>query len=155
MLTVQRPLLRSVLQDMFDRIRAAMVFQNAFPSPFDSIKMITDNLIIAAESNSRATNIYNRLIIDGDYTTSMSRLVSLWILNMKLLTPMPICFQPCARIPLFRAEVKDRCVAIVQAKFLAIQEHLTVIRLVKKQLSNYNYSFPRSTVSVEIQVDPR
>lgn len=155
MLTVQRPLLRSVLQDTFDRIRAAMVFQNAFPSPFDSIKMITDNLIIAAESNSRATNIYNRLIIDGDYTTSMSRLVSLWILNTKLLTPMPICFQPRARIPLFRAEVKDRCVAIVQAEFLAIQEHLTVIRLVKKQLSNYNYSFPRSTVSVEIQVDPR
>ena len=76
MLTAQRPLMRAVFQDTFDRIRATMVFQNAFPAPFETIGIITDNLITAAEANPRATNIYNRLMIDGDYTTNMSRLVS-------------------------------------------------------------------------------
>lgn len=85
MLTVQRPLMRAVLQDTFERIRAAMVFKTAFPNVFETIDMITDNLIIAAEKNERATNIYNRLVIDGDYTTNMSRLVSLWIRKAMLM----------------------------------------------------------------------
>ncbi len=86
MLTVQRPLMRAVFQDSFDRIRATMVFQNAFPTPFEMVGMITDNLITAAEGNPRATNIYNRIMIDGDYTTEMSRLVSFYMSNTMLLT---------------------------------------------------------------------
>jgi hypothetical protein len=90
MLTVQRPIMRAVFQDTFERIRAAMVFGNAFPGVHGVIEMVTDNLIRAAESNDRATNIYNRLVLDGEYTTSMSRLVSLRILNtMMLLTSFP------------------------------------------------------------------
>jgi hypothetical protein len=76
LLTVQRPLMRVVFQDTFERIRAVMLFKNAFPNVYDAITMITDNLIRATESNDRATHIYNRLILDGDYTNNMSRLVS-------------------------------------------------------------------------------
>ena len=76
MLTVQRPLMHAVFQDTFDQTHATMIFQNAFPTPFEMIGIITDNLIIAAEGNPRAENIYNCLVIDGNYTTEMSHLVS-------------------------------------------------------------------------------
>jgi hypothetical protein len=98
-LTVQRPLMRAVFQDAFNRIRAAMVFRNAFPNVYETITMITDSLILAAESNPRANDIYNRLLIDGDYTTSMSRLVSVQISDTMLLTlslaPGPHSSFPC------------------------------------------------------------
>jgi len=93
MLTAQRPLMRAVFQDTFERIRAAMAFENAFPNIYETIETITDNLMLAAESNDRATNIYNRLVLDGDYTNNMSRLVSLEILNTLLLTSFSA---PCA-----------------------------------------------------------
>ena len=76
MLTVQRPLLKAVFQDAFERIHAAMVFHNAFPNAYETVEMITESLITAAELNERATNIHNRLVVDGDYSTTMTRLVS-------------------------------------------------------------------------------
>jgi hypothetical protein len=86
MLTVQPPLLRAVIQDAFDRIRAALLFTNAFPDVFDTAEMIRDSLVSSAESNDRATNIHSRLLGDVSYASSMSRLVSLSMWNTKLLT---------------------------------------------------------------------
>jgi len=126
MLTIQRPLMRAVFQEAFERIRGAMMFKNAFPGVYEAIEMITDNLILAAESIDRAASIHIRLLMDGDYTSNMSRI-------------------PRARIPIFRGEVKDRCVAIIQSEFLALRSKSSVIQLVEKQLSNYNYTFPRSS----------
>ena len=85
MLTLQRPVMRAVFQETFERIRAAMVFQNAFPNVYDTVEMISDTLIKAAESIDHATNIFNRLVMDSDYTTNMSRLVSVQSLNIMLL----------------------------------------------------------------------
>ncbi|KAN0116523.1 hypothetical protein V8E52_005904, partial [Russula decolorans] len=136
MLTVQRPLMRAVFQEAFERIRADMVFKNVFPNIYETIEMITDSLMKAAESNDRATNIYNRLTLDADYSNNMSRL-------------------PRARVPLFRGEVKDRCAAIIQAEFLAIQTGLSVIHLVNKELSNYNYTFPRLNNGNQLNFLPR
>lgn len=76
LLTLQRPVMRAVFHDTFERIRAAMMFQNAFPNVYDTIEFITDNIIRAAESVDQATNIFNRLVLDGEYTTRMTRLVS-------------------------------------------------------------------------------
>ncbi|KAN0125967.1 hypothetical protein V8E52_001174 [Russula decolorans] len=86
MLTVQRPLMRAVFQEAFERIRADM---------------------------------------------------------------------PRARVPLFRGEVKDRCAAIIQAEFLAIRTGLSVIHLVNKELSNYNYTFPRLNNGNQLNFLPR
>jgi hypothetical protein len=86
LLTSQRPLMRAVFQDTFERIRAAMVSKNAFPNTFEAMEMITECLVKAAEFNDRATNIHNRLLLDDDYSSSMSRLVSCWISNRTLLT---------------------------------------------------------------------
>ena len=86
MLTVQCPLMKAIFQDTFKRIHAAMVLQNSFPNAYETAEMITDSLITAAESNERATNIHNRLVIDGDYATAMTRLVSTRTSNIMLLT---------------------------------------------------------------------
>jgi hypothetical protein len=48
----------------------------------------------------------------------------------------------------------DCCVAIVQAEFLAIRSDLDIIQLADKQLSQYNYTFPKATnVSACFTVD--
>ncbi|KAN0123161.1 hypothetical protein V8E52_003114 [Russula decolorans] len=108
MLTVQRPLMRAVFQEAFERIRADMVFKNVFPNICETIEMITDSLM-----------------------------------------------KPRARIPLFRGEVKDRCAAVIQAEFLAIRTGLSVIHLVNKELSNYNYTFPRLNNGNQLNFLPR
>ena len=63
-----------------------MVFQNLFLNAYKTVEIITDSLIIAAKSNEWATNIYNHLVIDGDYATAMTHLVSTWTTNLMLLT---------------------------------------------------------------------
>ena len=76
MLTVQHPLLKAVFQDAFERIHVAMVFHNAFTNAYKTAEMITESLITAAELNKRATNIHNRLVVDSDYSTTMTCLVT-------------------------------------------------------------------------------
>lgn len=63
--------MHAVFQDAFNRIRAAMVFRNAFPNVYDTIAMINDSFTLAAESNPRADQIYNRLMSDGDYMITL------------------------------------------------------------------------------------
>jgi hypothetical protein len=46
---------------------------------------------------------------------------------------------------IFRGEVKECCVAIIRADFLSIDSAQSVIKIVDKQLSNYNYTFPAAT----------
>jgi hypothetical protein len=99
LLTIQRPLMRAVFQDTFERIRAAMVSQNAFPNVYETLETIKECLIKAAASNDGAMNIHNRLLFDTDYADRMARLVSLRILNRISLT----CFSAsCPRLSLPR-----------------------------------------------------
>ena len=86
MLTVQCPLMKAIFQDTFKRIHVAMVLQNSFLNAYKTVEMITDSLITVAESNEQATNIHNRLIIDSDYATAMTHLVSTRTSNIMLLT---------------------------------------------------------------------
>jgi len=76
MLTVQRPLIRMVIQDAIERTRATMMFTDAFPDVFDALKFIKDALILAAELKENATDVHDRLNSDHEYTINMSRLVS-------------------------------------------------------------------------------
>ena len=54
--------------------------------------------------------------------------------------------QPRARIPLFRFEVKERCAGIMLIAFIAITDVPTIVTIVQRQLSNYRYTFPTSTL---------
>ncbi|KAN0109426.1 hypothetical protein V8E52_009301, partial [Russula decolorans] len=121
-----RPLIRVIIQDAIERTRATMMFSNVFPNVFDALEFISEALVEAAEDNEKAKDIHNRLRCDHEYIINMSHL-------------------PRARIPLFRREVMDCCVAIVQAEFLAIRSDLDIIQLADKQLSQYNYTFPKAT----------
>jgi hypothetical protein len=76
MLTIQRPLMRSVIQDSFERIRASLVFNDAFPDAFSALDITRDSLILAAEFHDRATDIHNRLLLDTEYMNKMTHLVS-------------------------------------------------------------------------------
>jgi hypothetical protein len=76
MLTFQRPLMRTVIQDAFELVHCSLLIKNAFPDTFIALDVTRDALYAAAESNKRASEIYNRLVIDAEYMTKMTRLVS-------------------------------------------------------------------------------
>jgi len=76
MLTTQRPLMRSVIHDAFERVRVQLLFNNAFPDAAFILSMTKDALVTAAESRERSSSIHQRLLNDEEYLTSMIRLVS-------------------------------------------------------------------------------
>jgi hypothetical protein len=76
MLTAQRPLMRSVIHDAFERVRLYLLFNNAFPDAAIILSMTKDSLITAAESHERALSIHQRLLHNEQYVTNMIRLVS-------------------------------------------------------------------------------
>ena len=72
-----------------------MIFHNAFPNAYKTVEMITDCLITVAKLNKQVTDIHNCLVIDSDYATAMSHLVSTPISNIWLLTSFPaMCSYP-------------------------------------------------------------
>jgi len=142
MLMSQRPLIRMVIQDVIEQVRCALIFDNTFPDTFVVLDFTQGSLLVAAESNERATIIHNRLLSDAEYMNKMAQLVSYLIQIMILLT----FFQPRAHILLIQAEVKDYCVATVQNEFLPIGSELT--QFVDWQLLNYHYIYPVLNISV-------
>ncbi|KAI9449449.1 hypothetical protein BJY52DRAFT_1192572 [Lactarius psammicola] len=128
MLTLQRPLLRAVIQDGIEHLRASLVFNNAFPDSIIAISFIRFSLNTAAENNSAASSIHTRLLEDEDYVLKI----------------IPVLR---ARIPLFRSEVKERCNIIAMGDFLSMAR-ADIVRAVEWQCSNYHYTFPRGPISV-------
>ncbi|KAH9168126.1 hypothetical protein EDB89DRAFT_2074246 [Lactarius sanguifluus] len=123
-LTIQGTLLRTVIQDAFENLRAAMLFQNAFPDGALTLSYIRDALITAArQCGPAAASIYTRLLNDTDY---FAKIVPL----------------PRARISLFRAEVKERCNVIAATAVVGLPTSTQIARYIQDQLSNYNYTFP-------------
>jgi hypothetical protein len=101
MLTIQRPLVRSIIQDAIENLWAALLFNNAFPDVCLALSLIKDCLFTAADLHKpAATDILERLKRDGDYLLKI--------------TPLPR-----ARICLIRSEVKERCNVITMGAFLA------------------------------------
>ncbi|KAH9006678.1 hypothetical protein EDB84DRAFT_1447590, partial [Lactarius hengduanensis] len=123
-LTIQGTLLRTVIQDAFENLRAAMLFQNAFPDGALALSFIRDALITAArQCGPAAASIYTRLLNDTDYFAKI----------------IPL---PRARISLFRAEVKERCNVIAATAVVGLPTRTQIARYIQGQLSNYNYTFP-------------
>ncbi|KAH9023985.1 hypothetical protein EDB84DRAFT_1564550 [Lactarius hengduanensis] len=111
MLTSQHPLIRAIVQDAIENLRASMLFHNAFPD----------------KHGHGGGIVQRRLQVDGEYLT---KLVSL----------------SRVRFPLFRGEVKERCNAVSVPLIIATHGLAAEIsRLIRKQLSGYNYIFPGGT----------
>ncbi|KAH9987268.1 hypothetical protein BJV77DRAFT_964880 [Russula vinacea] len=122
-LTCQRPLIRVVIQDAMENVRADLLFKNAYPDPAVALVMIKESLLASASRHPGASSIRRRLVFDEQYMTGM----------------IPL---PRARIPLYRSEVKERCAVIVSAELSAITSEDQIRSNVMRQLSVYNYTFP-------------
>jgi len=76
-LTMQGTLLRSVIQDAFENVRASILFEHVFPDVVLALSFIRDALITAARRCGPATaSIYTRLLNDKDYLMKIVPLVS-------------------------------------------------------------------------------
>ena len=84
-LTVQRPIMRTIIQDAFEQVRRELLFTNAFPDAFTALEFTQYGLLTAAQGHDRATDIHNRLVSDAEYMSRMVPLVSLLILIRLLL----------------------------------------------------------------------
>ncbi|KAI9436434.1 hypothetical protein H4582DRAFT_2058711 [Lactarius indigo] len=114
MLTAQRPLIRAVIQEAIENVRAAMLFNDAFPNLNRAFTFIRDALISAAYSYGPvASMLYKRLMEDDEY---LARIIPL----------------PRARISLFRAEVRERCNAITLPTFLAMASREEIIEMIRE-----------------------
>ena len=77
MLTLQRPLLRLVIQESFENLQASLLFNHAFPKSRLALHYIKDALIGAANTyRPGSEQIYQRLIYDNDYMLKLAPLVS-------------------------------------------------------------------------------
>jgi hypothetical protein len=75
-LSVQVPLMRLVIQDAFEHVRASLLFRHAYPEPHVVVAVVKESLLAAAASHRPAASIiHNRLVHDDPYVFKMSRLV--------------------------------------------------------------------------------
>jgi hypothetical protein len=76
----QRPMVRLVIQDAMEHVRAELLFNYAFPDPAVALANIKDSLLISASRYPGASSIYRRLVFDEQYMATITPLVSFLIL---------------------------------------------------------------------------
>ncbi len=76
MLTVQPPLIRAIMQDAIENLRASLMFIDAFPDSATAQSFTHQALISAAQNYQAASPICRRLQEDDNYLLRMSRIVS-------------------------------------------------------------------------------
>ncbi|KAH9173948.1 hypothetical protein EDB89DRAFT_1904897 [Lactarius sanguifluus] len=112
-LTLQHPLVRLVLQDAIDHMRAHLVLINAFPDPGAALAFARDSLMTAVEDRQPDTKS-----------------------------------SPRCRISRIRSKVKERCNIICVPEIYAIGPQTEITRVIRGQLSNYNYTFPYPIIGI-------
>jgi hypothetical protein len=78
MLLNQRPIVRAVIQEAIENLRAALLFTNAFPDICSALTLIKDCLFTAALClKPGALEVLDRLTHDQDYLLKITPLVSI------------------------------------------------------------------------------
>lgn len=85
-LTSQRPLVRVVIHEGMELVRADMLTKHAFPDPAVVLVGIKDALLTSGSRYPGATSIYRRLLFDEEYMTAIIPLVSSRCLATTVLT---------------------------------------------------------------------
>jgi hypothetical protein len=151
---LQGPLLRGVLQDAFEILRATLLLDHAYPDTIVMPLVIRESLLTAAEKQHPRAAVRKRLMDDVEYLTTLIHLVSSVALNIVPLANQSH-FQPRSHIPLFWKEIKDCCATMVFAEFLFIGTASAIVAVVDKQLCDYTYVFPFGrTVSASLLAKP-
>ena len=84
MLTIQCQLLRTVIQDSIEILRATLIFENAFPEGDQGFYFAHHTLVSAAEKQLPVTlSIHNWLLQDEDYIRKIIPLVTAYDLTLK------------------------------------------------------------------------
>jgi hypothetical protein len=106
MLTHQRPIVRTVIQEGIENLRAALLFTNAFPDVCVALTLIKDSLLNAADNYRHmpgATDILKQLKHNQDYLLKITPLVRPLYFEMTTLTTLPshvlgsACFEAKSR----------------------------------------------------------
>jgi hypothetical protein len=82
----QQPLVRTVVQDSIENLRALLLFNDAFPDPVAAFRLAKGALTIAAENREAdGVLVLHRLQDDDEYVAKLITLVRQLILVMTLL----------------------------------------------------------------------
>ncbi|KAH9164868.1 hypothetical protein EDB89DRAFT_1911836 [Lactarius sanguifluus] len=139
-LTLQHPLVRLVLQDAIDHMRAHLVLINAFPDPGATLAFARDSLMTAVEDCQPDTKILcQRFQDDIEYLTRVIPVVWSTIITDET---------PRCRISWIRSKVKEHCNIICVPEIYAIGPQTEITRVIRGQLSNYNYTFPYPIIGI-------
>ncbi|KAI9432635.1 hypothetical protein BJY52DRAFT_1199059 [Lactarius psammicola] len=124
-LTEQNLTVRATIAFAFGHLHASIIFQHAFPDALVVTKFIRQALLDASSEILAAKGVQVRILNDDSYFRTISTL-------------------PRARISIFRAEVKDSCVAAVSRLNFQNSPSI-VVGLIEKHLKDFNYIYPRRT----------
>jgi hypothetical protein len=135
--------MRKAISDAFTVLHSSIIFHHAFPDAVLTAMFVRQALLTATSCMpySSGEEICKRILIDHEYYSTMSILVCLPHFRRSF---ADIC-QPRARISIFRAEVKERCVAAVM---LVVDTHHSPVELaniIDGQMNDFNYIFPRQS----------
>jgi hypothetical protein len=106
MLTHQRPIVRTVIQEGIENLRAVLLFTNVFPDVCVVLTLIKDSLLNAADHYGHmpgAMDILKQLIHNKDYLLKITPLVRPLYPEMTALTTLPshvlgsACFEAKSR----------------------------------------------------------
>ncbi|KAI9430687.1 hypothetical protein BJY52DRAFT_1232354 [Lactarius psammicola] len=134
-LTDQNATVRATITGAFSLLHKAIIFQHAFPDVLMSTKFIRVALLEASSSIPAARDIHNWIVHNHVYFTTLSTL-------------------PRPRISLFRAEVKECCIAAITPRINSYGSTVVIADVVHKQLMDYNYIYPRRSNSTELGAPP-
>lgn len=85
-LTCQRPMVRIVIQDAMEKVRADLLINHAFPDPLVALTSVKEALKTSALEHPAASDIHRRLVFDDNYMDTLTPLVRSSILMLTLLT---------------------------------------------------------------------
>jgi hypothetical protein len=75
-LSLQKPVIRVLLQDAIERVRVSLLFNDAFPDANVALKLVQDSVVAAAERYMPGTTaIHQRLKHNDEYLSKMTSVV--------------------------------------------------------------------------------
>ncbi|KAH8988163.1 hypothetical protein EDB86DRAFT_2832028 [Lactarius hatsudake] len=144
LLTNQQTLVRNVVQEAIENMRASLLFNNAFPTAPIAFAFTKESLITAAEKfKPGATHIQRRLQQDEEYLAKIGPLGQQCRWWLAITWPSrSVGMEVRARVPLIRSEIKDVCNAICVPILISLGSANNIAQVVRLQLHNFNYTFP-------------